>query len=270
VRNEASARAGLAFRLARAICWVLARIVFGLRIELRGAEHLPRDVSGRPVGGLIAAPVPHVRWIDPFLLVLALPHRPRLVFLGDGRHLFRNWSRRLLFRLVGGVVPVWPRRSGAGAFATHIAAARQILDAGAIFTIFPEGGPAARPGSIRAIRPGLGYIGLRSAAPIVPIVIGGADELYRGRRLVVEVLPAVAAGELAGLAAGAPLPEPGTADERGAAHRLVDAFAAVTAPHVARLHEEVAKASAHDVRRWPWLTTWLEWDADSGEAGVRR
>jgi 1-acyl-sn-glycerol-3-phosphate acyltransferase len=234
MHRDTSPRDGPVFQLAMRVCWLLARVVFCLRLALRGAEHLPRDADGRLIGSWIAAPVPHVRWIDPFLLLLVLPRRPRLVFLADGRHLYRTRFRRILFRLVGGVVPVWPRRGGADAFRAHVSAAQQIVQAGAVFTIFPDGGRPARPHGARPIRAGLGYIGLRTGAQIVPIVIGGADELYRGRRLVVQLLPPVEPNELAGLPVGSSPPQPQSGDERAAAHRLTEALTAMTGPHVSR------------------------------------
>ena len=49
----------------------------------------------------------------------------------------------------------------------------------------------------RPLAPGIGYFGLRSGAPIVPLVFGGTHELYRGRRIQMRVLPAVRAADLA-------------------------------------------------------------------------
>jgi len=263
--GEVSHRPGVAFRIAIALCRLLAVVVFGLRPELRGAEHLPTDDAGRPTGGWIAVPVPHRRWIDPFLLLLLLPIQPRLVFFADGRVLFKTRFRRLLFNLLGGVVPVWPR-GGPKAFWAHIEAAQRVLEAGAVFVIFPEAGPPSEPDQARRIEPGFGYLAMRTGVPLVPIVIGGTGELYRGRRLVLNVLPATTPAELAGAPAGTAMPEPGSQDERAAARRIADAFAARLAPQVAELHAQIERASVGDRRRWPWLTHWLDWDADAADA----
>ena len=212
--GEISARPGAFFRFAIGLCRVIT-FVFGLRLELRGAEHLPRDARGRPAGGWMAVPVPHRRWIDPFLLLLLLPIEPRLAFFADGRVLVKTRLRRLLFRLLGGMVPVWPR-GGAKAFGAHIEAARQVLEAGAVFVIFPEAGPPSPPDRTRPIEPGFGYLAMRTGVPLVPMVIGGTGELYRGRRLILSVLPATTPQELAGRPAGAALPEPGSHEERDA------------------------------------------------------
>lgn len=262
--GEIEARPGAFFRFAIGLCRVIA-VVFGLRLELRGAENLPRDARGRPAGGWMAVPVPHRRWIDPFLLLLLLPIEPRLAFFADGRVLVKTRLRRLLFRLLGGMVPVWPR-GGAKAFWAHIEAARKVLEAGAVFVIFPEAGPPSPPDRTRLIEPGLGYLAMRTGVPLVPMVIGGTGELYRGRRLILTVLPATTAQELAGRPAGAALPEPGSHDEREAARRIADAFAERLANPVAELHAEIERASGGDRKRWRWMTHWLDWDADAADA----
>jgi 1-acyl-sn-glycerol-3-phosphate acyltransferase len=262
--GEISARPGAFFRAAIGLCRVIA-FALGLRLELRGAENLPRDAQGRPTGGWMAVPVPHRRWIDPFLLLLLLPIEPRLAFFADGRVLFKTRLRRLLFRLLGGTVPVWPR-GGPKAFGAHIDAARQVLEAGAVFVIFPEAGPPSAPDRTRPIEPGFGYLAMRTGVPLVPIVIGGTGELYRRRRLVLSVLPATTAQELAGGAPGDATPEAGSHAERDAARRIADAFSARLGPHVADLHTEIERAAAGDRKRWRWLTHWLDWDADAADA----
>lgn len=213
----------------------------------------------------MAVPVPHRRWIDPFLLLLLLPIEPRLAFFADGRVLAKTRVRRLLFRLLGGMVPVWPR-GGAKAFWAHIEAARRVLDAGAVFVIFPEAGPPSAPDRTRTIEPGFGYLAMRTGVPLVPMVIGGTGELYRGRRLILTVLPATTPHELAGRPVAEAPPEPGSHEERDDARRIADAFAERLAPPVADLHAEIERASAGDRKRWLWLTHWLDWDADAADA----
>ena len=262
--GEISARPGAFFRFAIGLCRVVASAC-GLRLELRGAEHLPLDAQGRPAGGWMAVPVPHRRWIDPFLLLLLLPIEPRLAFFADGRVLFRSPLHRLLFRLMGGMVPVWPR-GGTRAFGAHIEAAGRVLRAGAVFVIFPEAGPASPPDRTRTIEPGFGYLAMRTGVPLVPMAIGGTGEIYRGRRLIVRVLPATTPQELAGRSAGTSLPDPGSSEERAEARRIAAAFTEMMAPPVAELHAEIERASVHDRKRWRWLTHLLDWDADAADA----
>lgn len=256
-----SGRASVSYRVMVGLLRGLARWVFDLRVELRGAEHLPRDPSGRVVGGWIAAPVPHVRWLDPLLLMIALPVEPRPMFFGSGPAIFMTPFRRLLVRLAGNVVPVWPG-GGRARFDSHVAAAEQVIRAGAVFVIYPEGHerepplhpPVPEP---RRIEPGFGYMALRTGAAIVPIILGGTAEVHRGRRFVVDVLPPRGGPELAGLPTG-DVPEPGSADEREAAHRIAAAYNALTQPLVeAQFADDVAH-HASSRRRWAGMTHWFE------------
>jgi 1-acyl-sn-glycerol-3-phosphate acyltransferase len=238
--GAASPRAGLAYRGLR-LLWRLIGAALRFRLAVEGLEHLPRDRRGRPVGGWIAAGLPHRTWIDPFVLWAVLPAEPRLVFFGDARTMARSPLRRFVVRRVGGILPI-PSGASPRAAAIHLAAAQEVLATGAVFCLFPEVGPAAPPGTARRLGSGLGYIALRSDAQVVPLAIGGNDELFLGRRIVLRILPPLAARELAGLAPDAPLPTPGTSGERNAAHRLVAEFHARTADAVAATHAAAAPA----------------------------
>jgi 1-acyl-sn-glycerol-3-phosphate acyltransferase len=233
-------------------CRVLGRGLFGFRPVLVGSEHLPRTSAGRPAGGWIAAVVPHRTWVDPFVVADLVPTAPRLVYFGDGRAMTRSAWRRSLVRWIGGFIPIWPggRRV---AVEGYIHDADQALAAGAVLVIFPEVGPPSPPGVARPLGLGLAYIALRTGAPIVPLVLGGTDELYRGRRLVLVVQAPVGARELAGLAARDPVPAPWSAAERRAAHAIAAAFHERTAGSVAAA-EAAATSRPGGRGRWRWLT----------------
>lgn len=227
----------------------------GFRMELRGAASLPVDSAGRPAGGWIAAGIPHRTWIEPFVLVLLLPREPRVVFLGDARTMTRSALRRALLRSIGGVVPIRPG-SGPRAFEAHVRAAREVLASGRVFALFPEVGPPVPPDAARPISAGIGYIALRTGAPIVPLVFGGTHELYLRRRIVLEVLPRVDPADLAGIPPDAPRPTPGTREERAAAHRIAQALHDRTAAAVEATWR-AAEPRPGFRRRWRWLTVAL-------------
>ena len=231
----------------------LGRVVFGFRTEVVGSEHLPRDVAGSPIGGWIAAGLPHRTWVDPFIVADNLPIEPRLIFFGDGRAMFRSRLRRWVFRRIGGVIPIWSG-GGRAAVDAHLAAARQALASGAVLCLFPETGPATPPGTARPLGLGVAYFALRTDASVVPIVLGGTHELYRGRRFRLEIMPAVTARELAGMSPDAPLPAPWTPAERDAAHRIVNALHAGTAGAIADAHR-ATELPVGSTKRWRWLTT---------------
>jgi 1-acyl-sn-glycerol-3-phosphate acyltransferase len=123
-----------------------------------------------------------------------------------------------------------------------------------VVCLFPETGPATPPGTARPLGLGVAYFALRTGAPVVPVVLGGTHELYRGRRFRLEVLRPVGARELAGFPVDAPLPEPWTRAERDAAHRIVASLHALTAEPIAAAHLATILPPGSS-RRWRWLTT---------------
>lgn len=251
--GPASARASVGFRSLLAVVHTIGRGIFGFRTEVRGRANLPRAANGRPAGGWIAAGLPHRTWVDPFVVVDELPIEPRLIFFGDGPAMFRSGWRRWLVRRVGGVIPIWPggdRRAIEG----YIAAASAALDAGAVLCLFPETGPPTPPGTARPFGSGLAYFALRTGAPIVPLILGGTDDLYRGRRFRLDVLAPVTWQDLVGVSPGTAPPEPWSSAERRIAHRMIRAFHERTTEAVAVAH--LATTPEPGIRkRWRWLTT---------------
>jgi 1-acyl-sn-glycerol-3-phosphate acyltransferase len=239
--GEASPRAGVAYRLLRR-AWRVAAFALRFRVAVEGLDRLPRDARGRRTGGYLLAGLPHRSWIDPFLPWGWLPVEPRLVFFGDARTMARSPLRRWVVRRVGGIVPI-PSHGGPHAFALHVAAALDVLRSGAVFCLFPESGLATPAGTTRPIAPGIGYLAIRSGAPIVPVVIGGNDLLYLGRPIALRVQAPVTWRELAALD-GAPVadevPEPGSHEERVLAHRIAAGLRAHTAEAVLAAHRDTA------------------------------
>lgn len=251
--GRASPEAPRFYRLLIAGCRAIARVL-GFRLQLEGAERLPTAADGRPAGAWIAAGVPHRTWIDPFVLALLLPIEPRVNWLGDGRAIYRSRLRRLVFSRIGGVIPIWPS-GGRKAFEQHVEAAKSVIDAGAVFGLFPEVGPAVPVERARPLSPGVAYFALRSGAPIVPLILGGAHELFLGRTIILSVLEPVTARELGGLAPDAPLPERGTNEERELAGAITDRLQALVGGPVADAYAR-AEPPPGTRKRWRWLTSW--------------
>ena len=247
--GEASPRAGIAYRLLR-LAWRVAAVPLRFHVEASGLEHLPRRTDGRLAGGYIAAGLPHRTWIDPFLLWGWLPAEPRLVFLGDARTMARSPLRRWVVRRVGGILPI-PSHGGPRSFATHLAAAGDVLRSGAVFCLFPESGAAVPVGTARPVSAGIGYVALRSGAAIVPVVIGGNDLLFIGRRIAVRVHEPLTWRQLAAADGGAvpdAAPAPGSGEEQRLAHRVAEGLRAVTADAVLQAHEDVAPQAGARLR----------------------
>jgi 1-acyl-sn-glycerol-3-phosphate acyltransferase len=236
-------RAGVVYRLARGVGRAFLSGVCGFRVDARGREHLPRE------GGYLLLAAVHRGWMDPFLALEAVPTEPRVWTLGSGASGFdRPWKERLL-RLVGGVLPVW--RGGMG-IDVHVTAARAVLDRGGVFSTFVEGtigGPPDRP---TPFRHGAFVIAMRTGAPIVPLAVAGAEELYRGKRFATRLLPPTTIAELVG-DAWTGIPEPGSREELGIARVAAEALEALLAPVIAEIHPATVDPPSRR-RRWRWLT----------------
>jgi hypothetical protein len=89
----------------------------------------------------------------------------------------------------------------------------------------------------------------------VPIAICGAEELYRGKRLRVDILPATSAQELLGEAWQSTL-EPGTRDELRAARALTTALSARIAEALAEAYPGTVDPPTVE-RHWIGLTRLL-------------
>jgi 1-acyl-sn-glycerol-3-phosphate acyltransferase len=162
----------------------------------------------------------------------------------------RSPLRRWVVRRVGGILPI-PSNGGPRSFATHLAAAGEVLRSGGVFCLFPESGVAVPVGMARPVSAGIGYLALRSGAAIVPVVIGGNDLLFIGRRIVMRAGEPVTWRELAAADGGGvpeAVPAPGSEEERRLARRVSEGLRAVTAAAVRRAHEDAAPPDGAQLR----------------------
>jgi 1-acyl-sn-glycerol-3-phosphate acyltransferase len=220
--------------------FILFRIC-AVRIEVEGRENLPR-------GGYIGAAALHRGWVDPLAVILALPVEPRVWFLGSAPTAFsRRWMEWLL-RRTGGILPVW---RGGGGVDVHVAATKAVVEEGGVLCLFIEGAIVGPPDRVwPGARAGAGLLALRTDVPIVPIALIGGDDLYRGRRLALRVLPPTSVAELLD---GAGPPAPDTRDELRAARTIVKALAARIDAELPPMIDRVADPPDKQ-RRWRWLT----------------
>ena len=112
-------------------------------------------------GGYLLVAGAHRGWMDPFVVMHALPVEPRCWILGSGPSTFTTRWREWLVRRIGGLLPVW--RGGVG-IDPHVASARAVVDAGAVFVQMPEGTVSGPPGRLGAMRTGWAIIALRTDA----------------------------------------------------------------------------------------------------------
>jgi 1-acyl-sn-glycerol-3-phosphate acyltransferase len=239
-------RASLLYRLVRILARFILFGVFRFRIETSGSEHLP-------AGGYLLVGAVHRGWMDPFVVVNALPVEPRAWFLGSGPSTFTaRWREALIHRL-GGLLPVW--RGGVGVD-QHVASARAVIANGGVFVQMPEGTVSGPAGRIGPFRLGWAVIALRTGAPIVPFAMAGTEELYVGRRMVSRILPPTTVGALLGPGWDAIRPAEGTRAELDLARELSAALATVLGPVVAELWPRTVDPPSRP-RRLRRRLTWL-------------
>jgi cytidylate kinase len=143
----------------------LAKLVFGLRIELHPAARQP---------GSVLFACNHVAGLDPPIAGASAPGECWFVAKLE---LFRQaWLGRLIGRF--NAIPI---RRGTADFET-LDRAVQLLRAGRNVFMFPEG-TRQRPGALGMPRWGFGYVALRAGRPIVPMFVRGTRDVRpRGLR----------------------------------------------------------------------------------------
>lgn len=144
-------------------------------VRTRGLEHLPKD-------GPVILASNHLSFIDSVVIRLATPRRVTFLtkaeyFVGRG---LRGRLMRWFFNAVGSV-PV--ERGQHRAATAALAAAVEVLAAGKVFGIYPEG-TRSLDGRLYKGRTGVAWLALTSGAPVVPVALRGTERLQPvGKRL---------------------------------------------------------------------------------------
>jgi long-chain acyl-CoA synthetase len=183
-----------AVKLLYVLFWIFA----GLRA--RGSANIPAR------GPYIISPN-HQSYIDPFMLVGALPFRAfRLLFFVGAADYFVTPLMAWFARAVN-VVPVDPDANLVAA----MQAGAHGLRMGKVLVLFPEG-ERSIDGGVKTFRKGAAILSHHLGAPIVPVAIDGAWDIWaRGRSLNWQALLPWA-GTHARVTFGAPLAPPPTPD----------------------------------------------------------
>jgi hypothetical protein len=246
LQRTPESNASLFYRAMRLLARAILVGAFRFRIETSGQEHLPKR-------GYFLVAAAHRGWMDPFVVLHAIPAEPRAWFLGSGPSTFTSRWREVLIRRLGGLLPVW--RGGIGV-EVHVASAKAVIGNGGVFAQMPEGTVSGPPGEIGPFRNGWALIALRIQAPIVPLAMAGTDELYIGKRMASRVLPATSVADLLGPEWDGVIPGEGTRDELELAKRLSAALAARLGPVVQELYPGTIDPPARP-RRLRKRLTWL-------------
>ncbi len=175
------------YRLLRAVVHLVNRIVFRTSVTPEGT--VPAE------GPVIIAPV-HRSFID-FLVASEVTHRKIHYMAKD-----TLWKNGLLARILPplGAFPV--HRESADREALR--RAQQVLDAGEVLILFPEGERRTGP-VVEDLHEGVAFLAARTGATVIPVGIGGSASVMpkgskfpRPRHIHLEVGTAIPAPERSG------------------------------------------------------------------------
>jgi 1-acyl-sn-glycerol-3-phosphate acyltransferase len=151
----------LLYWVVKAVLTPILRVCF--RVKVDGRENVPRQ-------GPVILAVNHRSFLDSIFLPLVLPRR--VTFVAKAEY-FDDPKSAWFFRGVG-QIPI--RREGGSASERALASAGEVLDAGGVFAIYPEG-TRTRDGFMHRGHTGVARLSFRTGVPIVPVGMIGTDEV---------------------------------------------------------------------------------------------
>ena len=150
----------MAYWVVKAILTPILRFLFRVRVE--GAEHLPKK------GAAILASN-HLSFSDSIFLPLVL--RRRVTFVAKAEY-FDDPKTAWFFRAVG-QIPI--KREGGSASQGALDAATEVLQAGGLFGIYPEG-TRSPDGRLYKGHTGVARLAVRNRAPVCAVAMVGTRE----------------------------------------------------------------------------------------------
>jgi 1-acyl-sn-glycerol-3-phosphate acyltransferase len=160
--------------ISRLASWSIARAYVRLRLD--GRERLP--------GGPGIYCFTHLSWADPFVLMAALPMRPRLAFFGPKEEDMSVGRRNRLMTWTGTTIPYRPGKNDLLEATRRVHA---VIAAGGVVAIAGEGRIQPFESRVGPLNEGAAYFALREGVPLVPIAIHGTSWLGFGRRVTVAI-----------------------------------------------------------------------------------
>jgi 1-acyl-sn-glycerol-3-phosphate acyltransferase len=171
------------YRFAHAVVLSIFKVAF--RVSVRGREHVPKR------GAYVVAPS-HRSILDiPFTAFIT---RRRIRFLAK-KELFTTRFGRWLFEALG-AIPV----DRAGADRAALRASTAALEAGEPVGVFPEGTRNNGP-VLGDLHDGAAYLAAKLGVPVVPVGIGGSEEILASGKLFPRIKKVV-------VVIGEPIPPP--------------------------------------------------------------
>jgi len=143
--------------LLRFVAFLLTHALY--RFRIRGDTHIPTQGAALLVCN-------HVSFVDAIVLMAASPRPIR--FIMDHR-IFATPVLGRLFRLAK-AIPIAPQKEAPEVYAQAFVAAGQVLQAGELLAIFPEGG-ITDDGGLKAFKAGTAKILADHPVPVVPMAL---------------------------------------------------------------------------------------------------
>lgn len=151
----------MAYWLVKVVLTPLLRLMW--RIDVRGRSRVPAH------GPAILASN-HQSFIDSIFIPLMVSRR--VTFLAKAEYFERR--RTAWFFTAVGQIPI--RRGGGSVAERALKSAGEVLDAGRVLGIYPEG-TRSPDGRIYKGRTGVARMALRSGVPVVPVAVAGTREI---------------------------------------------------------------------------------------------
>ena len=154
---------GVVYRALKILLTPVFRLLW--RVQVDGAENVPA------FGPVVLAPN-HVTFLDSFFLPLVVNRR--VTFVAKAEY-FDSWKTGWFFRAVG-QIPM--HRQGGSASERALAAARDVLEAGGVLGIYPEG-TRSPDGRLYRGHTGVARLAIGCRVPVVPVGLVGTDRVQR-------------------------------------------------------------------------------------------
>jgi 1-acyl-sn-glycerol-3-phosphate acyltransferase len=192
----------MAYWLMKVVLTPILRVVY--RVKVDGREHVPQR-------GPVILAANHRSFLDSIFLPLVI--RRRVTYVAKAEY-FDDPKTAWFFRAVG-QIPI--RREGGSASEGALAAATEVLEAGGVFGIYPEG-TRTRDGYTHRGHTGVARLARRTGAAVVPVGLVGTDECQPTDKKLPRLFKTVH------VRFGAPIPPEHAAqgDERMALRQLTD------------------------------------------------
>jgi 1-acyl-sn-glycerol-3-phosphate acyltransferase len=163
-----------AYRVRSRLARLVVRVIFAALFRVRHYGSLP----GR---GPLLVVANHQGWADGFLLAASFPLSAEVRLLGDRDGTGKVWWWRAVLRAVGMVITI--ERASKTADRAALGATLAALERGDVVVVFAEGRVSRVESSLGPFARGVGYLALRSGAPILPVWLSGTAELYLRKEL---------------------------------------------------------------------------------------